>query len=368
MNSSKLFEPRSLGGISVPNRLVVAPLTRTSAQADGIVGPLMTDYYTNFAKGGFGAIITEGTYTDQAYSQGYANQPGITNCAQQESWRPVVDAVKSNGAKFIMQLMHAGALSQFNAYNTETRAPSSVLPKGEQMSVYKGQGSYKTPREISRPEIEQVIEGFVLSAGRAKQVGFDGVEIHGANGYLLDQFLTGYTNNRMDAYGGSVASRVRLATEIAIAVRQEVGPDFVVGIRISQGKVNDFNHKWAGGLSDAETIFGALSGIGLDYIHTTEFEADQPAFGDGETLSALAKRISGLPVIANGSLHEPHRASALLENGGADFVSLGRGAIANSNWPNLTLENLSPRDFDPEILTPFADLNNAEMFEEKMRA
>ncbi len=264
MNSSKLFEPRSLGGISVPNRLVVAPLTRTSAQADGIVGPMMTDYYTNFAKGGFGAIITEGTYTDQAYSQGYANQPGITSSVQQESWRPVVDAVKSNGAKFIMQLMHAGALSQFNAYNTETRAPSSVLPKGEQMSVYKGQGSYKTPGEISRPEIEQVIEGFVLSARRAKQAGFDGVEIHGANGYLLDQFLTDYTNNRTDAYGGSVASRVRLAKEIAIAVRQEVGPDFVVGIRISQGKVNDFDHKWTGGLSDAEIIFGALSGIGLD--------------------------------------------------------------------------------------------------------
>ncbi len=368
MNSSKLFQPRTLGEISVSNRLVVAPLTRTSARADGTVGPLMTDYYTNFAKGGFGTIITEGTYTDQAYSQGYVNQPGITSDDQKESWRPVVDAVKSNDSKFIMQLMHAGALSQFNAYKAETRAPSSVAPKGEQMSVYRGKGDYQVPGEISKAEIEQVIEGFVLSAGRAKDAGFDGVEIHGANGYLLDEFLTDYTNARTDGYGGSVASRVRLTKEIATAVRGEVGSDFVVGVRISQGKVNDFDHKWVGGLRDAEVIFNALSGIGLNYIHTTEFEADQPAFGSGETLSALAKRISGLPVIANGSLHEPSRASALLDRGDADFVSLGRGAIANSNWPNLTQENLLPRDFDPQILTPYADLNNAQMFEEKMRA
>ncbi|WP_380247130.1 NADH:flavin oxidoreductase [Kiloniella antarctica] len=368
MTPTKLFEPQKLGKITLSNRLLVAPLTRTSAEADGRVGPLMTSYYTNFAKGGFGAVITEGTYTDQAYSQCYVNQPGITSVAQQESWRPVVEGVKSHGSKIIMQLMHGGALSQCNIYKTETCGPSAVLPKGTQMTVYRGLGKYKLPKEITRFEIEQAIEGFVLSARRAKEAGFDGVEIHGANGYLLDQFLTNYTNNRTDSYGGSVAARVRLAKEIAVAVRGEVGSDFVVGLRISQGKVNDFEHKWTGGIDDAKIIFGALSDIGLDYIHTTEFEADQPAFGKGETLSALAKRFSVLPVIANGSLHEANRAAALLESGGADFVSLGRGAIANSNWPNLTRENLLPRDFDPEILTPFADLNNAQMFEEKVRA
>lgn len=143
---------------------------------------------------------------------------------------------------------------------------------------YEGKGLYRTPREATKEEIKEVKNGFVNTAKHAKAAGFDGVEIHGANGYLLDQFLTDYTNKRIDEYGGSTENRVRLLVEVSKAVREAVGEHFTIGIRISQGKVNDYNHKWAGKERDAEIIFGQLGHAGLDFIHITEYEAWQPAF------------------------------------------------------------------------------------------
>lgn len=132
------------------------------------------------------------------------------------------------------------------------------------------------PREITEQEIAGVIQSFAAAALRAKQAGFDGVEVHGANGSLLDQFLTDYTNQRTDRYGGSTENRVRLLVEVVRAVRAAVGPDFLVGIRILQGKVNDYHHKWANGQQDAEIIFSNVA-VGANYIHTTEYDAQAPA-------------------------------------------------------------------------------------------
>lgn len=354
-----LFAPLGLQRMALRNRLAVAPMTRVSALADGRPTDDMRAYYEAFAQGGFGLVVTEGIYTDKAYSQGYLFQPGLADEAQCADWRAVVEAVHGHGGRILAQLMHAGALSQGNPYRSGTRGPSAVRPKGSQMSFYRGEGPYPVPQAMSEAEIKEAIAGFAEAASRARQAGFDGVEIHGANGYLLDQFLTEGVNLRSDRYGGDVCARLRLMTEVVDAVRAEVGPDFTVGLRISQGKVNDFGHKWRGE-QEAAIVFGELGKLTLDYLHTTEFEAWQPAFGQGPTLAALARRYAGLPVLANGSLHDPSRGLAMLAGGEADFISLGRGALAHADWPHRVARGEMLEEFDRGLLAPIADLDNAK--------
>lgn len=357
---SRLFTPIDVGGVTLRNRVAVAPMTRVSATSDGRPTQRMAQYYANFAAGGFGLVITEGIYTDKAYSQGYLYQPGLTDSAQRDAWRAVVSGVHARGAPIIAQLMHAGALSQGNAYRNETRGPSAARPKGQQLSVYRGTGLYPLAVSMSEGEIAEALHGFANAAMLAREAGFDGVEIHGANGYLLDQFLTEGVNLRDDSYGGTIKGRLRLIIETVQAVRAAVGPACTVGLRISQGKVNDFTHKWRGGEQEAAAIFGTLARLPIDYLHTTEFQAWQPAFGEGPSLAALAKRHVSVPVIANGSLHDPARAKTLLERGEADLISLGRGALTHSDWPRRVGQGDALEDFDPGMLAPIADLENAE--------
>ncbi|MCM3164214.1 NADH:flavin oxidoreductase [Metabacillus litoralis] len=374
-NTSILFENINIGTTTLSNRVGLAPMTRTSATPEGLATDQMASYYTSFARGGFGFIITEGIYPDDKYSQGYLNQPGIINDEQEQAWKKVVDSVHQEGAKIIGQLMHAGALSQGNRFVTDTIAPSAVQPKGEQMEFYGGNGPFKMPKEATKEDITNVIDGFVQAAKHAKSAGFDGVEIHGANGYILDQFLTEYTNKRTDEYGGSTENRVRLLVEVSKSVREAVGTDFIVGIRISQGKVNDYTHKWDDKEKGAEIIFGQLGNAGLDYIHVTEYEAWQPAFPEGEgtsatdsafgdggpSLAALAKKYASLPVIANGHLEEPAKASSIIEKGHADLITLGKAALANHDWVNKVKNGEAIEDFQPEkVLSPDAKIKEFE--------
>lgn len=301
-----LFRPTSIAGVNLTNRVALAPMSRVSATAEGLPTDRMGAYYRAFADGGFGLLITEGLYIDDQTSQGYYFQPGISNSAQVAAWKPVVDGVHASGAKFFTQLMHAGSQSQGNRHTTTTSAPSAVRPHGEQLSMYRGSGPYQMPEAMTAEQIDQVRTAFVDAAKLARDAGFDGVELHGANGYLLDAFLTDYMNTRTDGYGGNVANRVRLAAEVAADVAAAVGGDIAVGIRISQGKVSDNHHRWPGREDDAATIFGTLAGAGVDYLHTTEYRALAPAFDDSSsTLAELAKRHSGLPIIANGHLDDP---------------------------------------------------------------
>jgi 2,4-dienoyl-CoA reductase-like NADH-dependent reductase (Old Yellow Enzyme family) len=363
MDTSALFAPIVINGHTVKNRLSVAPMTRITATGDGRATETMTRYYERFARGGFGTVITEGIYTDQAFSQGYVNQPGMTDEAQATAWKPVVSGIKAHGAFAIAQMMHAGAISQGNRFRDTTVGPSSVQPKGEQMTFYHGKDRYVLPAEITEEQIAEAIAGFAESAGRAIEVaGFDAIEIHGANGYLLDQFLTDYANSRTDRWGGAAENRVRLTLETFKAVRAKVGAGVPVGVRISQGKVNDYHHKWADAERDAEIIFGSLADAGADFIHVTEFEAWQPAFADGgPSLMHLAKRHAPRATIfANGSLHNVEQAVAALDDG-ADIVTIGRGALANPDFPRRLSERLVLRDFDPAILGPIANVKESEL-------
>lgn len=360
-----LLQPIKLGTILLKNRIAVAPMTRISATAEGCATDDMRQYYSRFAEGGFGLIITEGAYPDLGFSQGYLYQPGIASDEQAEAWRPVVDAVHEKRAKIIIQLMHAGALSQGKQRRKESVAPSAVQPKGEQLAFYRGDGAYAMPREITLTEISQLIQDFATAAKRAQKLGFDGVEIHGANGYILDQFLTDYTNQRTDRYGGSTENRVRLLVEVAQAVRDTVGANYTVGVRISQGKVNDYLHKWANGQADAQIIFERLTAAGIDYLHTTEHDAQAAAFGDatsdGDTLAGYAKRFGKLPVIANGKLGNPDSANAMLAEGKADVIALGKTALANRDWPLKAANQQAMQDFDFGLLQPLAHIKPTEL-------
>lgn len=357
-----LWSPIRIGSTQLSNRVALAPMTRISATVDGLVTQKMLSYYEAFAHGGFALLITEGIYPDTAYSQGYLHQPGLATEEQARSWAAAVDAVHAAGSTIFAQLMHAGSQAQGSRFVDSTIGPSAIAPKGEQLGFYRGHGPYRVPAEISPAQMDEVRQNFARAAQRAKDAGFDGVEIHGANGYLLDQFLTDYLNQRTDEYGGSPENRVRFPAEICRAVRAAVGPDMTVGIRISQSKVSDHDHRWAGGVEEAEVIFSTVAATGIDFVHTTEYRAYAPAFDEGGlSLAALAKQHSGLPVIANGHLDDPQTAVSMLSDGAADVVALGKAALANRDWPERVRTGVPLDELDAGLFAPLADVKDWEL-------
>jgi 2,4-dienoyl-CoA reductase-like NADH-dependent reductase (Old Yellow Enzyme family) len=352
-----ILSPFKLGALELPNRTVVAPMTRISADTEGVPTTQMATHYGAFARGGFGLIITEGTYTDMAQSQGYRDQPGIVTPAQVDGWRQVVNHVHKAGGRIVLQLMHAGALVQDNRFTDETIAPSAVQPAGEMAARYYGDGPFRMPREMTRDEIKAVIESHETAAANAMAAGFDGVEIHGANGYLPVQFLTPETNTRRDEYGGSLENRLRFHLEIMAAVVRGVAGRGLAGMRMSQSRSSDFGHKWNGGIDDARAIFAALTAAGADFLHVSTHQGLGEEFDSGHTLAGLAREFAGIPVIACGKLEVPENAEQILETGEADLVAMARGALADPSWPHKLGRGEDPVAFDPAMISPFATLD-----------
>lgn len=362
MLNPQTLTPYDIAGRLLKNRLAVAPMTRVSATETGHVTQEMARYYERFAQGGFGLVTTEGIYTDQKHSQGYPFQPGITDDQQAQAWRAVTDSIHAHQGAVFAQIMHAGALSQGNRFVDAPAAPSALRPKGEQMKFYYGEGQYPVPRAMTEEDIADAIEGFARAATLAiESANFDGIEIHSANGYLLDQFLTDYTNQRSDHWGGSVQARISLTLEVIKAVRKAVGT-VPVGVRISQSKVNDYEHKWAEGEQAAEVIFGSLNDAGVDFVHVTEYEAWKPAFPSGQsTLVSLSRRYAPLvTLIANGGLHTPDHASSVMEDG-ADIIAIGKAALANPDLPQRLARKEPLDEFDASILGPIANIKSSEL-------
>ncbi|WP_331722870.1 NADH:flavin oxidoreductase [Nocardia sp. NBC_00511] len=353
----------AFGRFDLRNRFVVAPMTRISARADGTPTPRMAEYYREFAVGGFGLIITEGIYPDARHSQGYLNQPGLVTDEHVAGWRTVVDAVHDAGAPIIAQLMHAGALSQGNSYGVETIAPSAVAPIGKPLPEYGDvPGGWPTPREMTAADFDEVVDGFVAAALNARSAGFDGVEIHAANGYLLDQFITDYTNTRTDSYGGTVENRIRLTARIVAAIQDTLG-GFPVGVRLSQTKVNDFVYRWPGAEADAKVIFGALAHA--DYLHVASEGRDfieTARFPSGQTITAVAAEVAGRPIIANGGMHDLAQAADVLNGKHADLLSVARGALANPDLPHRVAAGVAQTVFDHAMLMPMANLECADLW------
>jgi 2,4-dienoyl-CoA reductase-like NADH-dependent reductase (Old Yellow Enzyme family) len=323
-----------------------------------VPGDLVVEHYAQRA--GVGLIVSEGTYPDPE-GQAFVGQPGIVTDEQVAGWRRVADAVHARGGRIVLQVMHGGRVTHPDVNGgRRVVAPSAIAIQGEGHTE-KGKQPYPVPHALTGEEARQALQDFVAAAERAVEAGLDGVEIHGANGYLLDQFLTDYLNRRTDEYGGSPGNRVRFPAEVCRAVREAVGPEMTVGIRISQAKVSDHHHKWAGGADEAATIFSTLGSTGIDFIHTTEYKAYAPAFGDqGPSLAALAKQHSGLPVITNGHLDDPETAVSMLVDG-ADVVALGKAALATRDWPNRVRNGLPLDEIDARLFEPVADVKDWEL-------
>ena len=353
--SDPLFDDVSLGNTTLDGRVGLAPMTRTSANADGTATAEMTRYYAKFADGGFSLLLTEGIYPEQR-GKGYDNQPGLATDEQAAAWKPVTEAVHARDTPIVAQLMHAGPLVQ--AEHGEAVAPSPVTPKGEQLPIYGGEGEFPTPRELSAAELDAVRESFVAAAERAVSAGFDGVELHGANGYLLDTFLSRHLNDRTDEYGGSPEARARFPEEVLDAVTEATPEDFVVGIRLSQTKVNDDEHRW--NADEAETYLSVLDSG--DYVHVTDPDITTPAFEATEkTLAELAVEHAETTLIANGGLGAPADARDVVE-AGVDLVTLATAALANPDWPDRVAAGEPLSDFDFEaMLVPKATLNPDEV-------
>lgn len=354
-----LFDSFDLGDRTLDNRVGLAPMTRVSANADGTATAEMARYYRKFAEGDFAFLLTEGTYTDESYSQGYLNQPGLATDAQAAAWEQVTDAVHDAGAPIFAQLMHAGAQTQGNPSTDDaTLGPSEVAPKGEKAEAYGGSGAFPTPTATDEVDLAEARAGFVQSAEHAIDAGFDGVEIHAANGYLLNEFLSTYFNERDDEYGGDPANRVRFPAEVVAAIDEATPAEFVVGVRVSQTAVTDEEYTWAEGEDAAAVFFEELSAAGADYLHVTEPDATTPAFGDeGPTLADAAAEyaVDGTVVIDNGGLGDPEAAREKL-NAGADLVTLGTSALANPDWPQRVREGDELAEFDPTaFLVPTAE-------------
>jgi len=324
-----LFTPLRLGAIETPNRIFMAPLTRCRAGAGNVPSEMNAEYYRQRASAGL--IISEATSVSPR-GFGYPNTPGIFTGEQVDGWRKVTSAVHAAGGRIFLQLWHVGRISHpsFQPDGAAPLAPSAIAPKGK---VFTGTGmaDYVTPRALELSEIPGVIAEYVLGAEYAKAAGFDGVEIHNANGYLLDQFLRDGTNRRTDLYGGPVENRARLTLEVTSAVVDVWGADRV-GIRLSPGGVFNDMHDSAP-LATFGYVLGKLTPMGLAYAHVTQVTAQDIAHGatGGVGPRELRPFYPGNIVSAGGfDLESGNRA---LAEGWADAIAFGVPFLSNPDLP-----------------------------------
>jgi N-ethylmaleimide reductase len=315
-----LFSPYRLGDLELANRLVMAPMTRNRAGADGVPTPSMVTYYAQRASAGL--IVTEGTQPS-AVGQGYPFTPGIHTDAQAGAWRRVTDAVHEQGGRIFLQILHAGRISHPSLQPGGDRpvAPSAVRPAG-QVFTPSGLQDFVEPRALETDEIAGIVQEYADAARLAVEQGdFDGVEVHGANGYLPHQFLAEGTNSRTDQYGGNPENRARFLVEVATAVAAAVGGDRV-GVRVSPA--NSFNDIVE---HETEALYAAvvagLAPLGLAYLHVVQGPA---------AVTEQIRQAWPATLIVNAAFSLPttrENLTRLLEDGRADLVAVGRAFIAN---------------------------------------
>ncbi|HEY1960826.1 MAG TPA: NADH:flavin oxidoreductase [Rhizomicrobium sp.] len=345
VSTDVLFAPFRLKALTLPNRIVMAPMTR-SKSPDQIPGPDVAAYYRRRAEGGVGLILTEGTSPEHRSASNDANVPAFFGDSALAGWAIVLSEVHAAGGLIMPQLWHQGIIRH---------AGSGPYPDAPSLGP---SGLSKPGKKVAEPmrqrDIEDVIAGFAKSAAYAKQLGFDGVEIHGAHGYIVDQFFWEGTNQRDDGYGGSLEGRTRFAAEIARAVRAAVGPEFPVLLRFSQWKQQDFAAKLAHSPDELERFLAPLVDAGVDCFHCSTrrfWEPEFPETGSDLNLAGWTKKLSGKPTITVGSVSlnddfitayrskgaETAGIDRLLEmlaRADFDLVAVGRALIVNPDWPD----------------------------------
>ncbi|WP_438970985.1 alkene reductase [Methylophaga sp.] len=326
--SFDLISPLQIGALTLKNRFIMAPLTRNRAGEGLVPTDMMVEYYRQRASAGL--IITEATLVTEE-GIGYPNIPGIYSQEQIEGWKKVTEAVHESGGKIFMQIWHCGRVGHSSMIpNSQLPlAPSAIKPAGDVMT-YEGMKPYETPKEMSTNDITKVIEQFRQGAYNALSAGFDGIEVHGANGYLLDQFLRDGSNKRTDAYGGSLENRARLLLQVIDEVCKIWGPDRV-GVRLSP--LQPFND-----ISDshpAETfsyVVKQLNKYGLAYLHITEMGTDSPGAAGPEFDISSLRPLWGGTYISNFN-YSLETANKAIQNGEVDAIAFGKLFIANPDLP-----------------------------------
>jgi 2,4-dienoyl-CoA reductase-like NADH-dependent reductase (Old Yellow Enzyme family) len=338
---NELFQPLAIGSLTVRNRFAMAPMTRR-ASPNGLPGADVAEYYRRRAAGGVGLIITEGIRLPQPEAGWPAEIPTLAGDAVLEGWRAVTAAVHGHGGAIAAQLWHQGA-ERRERDGVEPISPSGINSVGEPIG-----------RALDADELPRVAAGYAEAAANARAVGFDAVELHGAHGYLLDQFLWERTNLRTDGFGGSLSERTRFPAQVVAAVRTAVGPDFPIIFRFSQWKQTDYAASIAANPTELQEMLSPLVDAGVDVFHPSTRRHYTPAFPDAHpelSLPGWTKKVTGMPVIAVGSVGleteftpgapggriSPAPVDRLLDQfqaGEFDVVAIGRALLADPAWVN----------------------------------
>lgn len=338
-----LFAPFRLGNLELPTRVVMAPMTR-SFSPGGVPNAKVIEYYRRRAAAGVGLIVTEGTTVGHKAANGYPNVPRFYGEDALAGWKQVVDAVHAEGGKIVPQLWHVG-----NVRKLGTEPDASVPGYGPMEKVKDGQ---VVVHGMTQADIDEVIAAFAQAARDAKAIGMDGVEIHGAHGYLIDQFFWEGSNQRTDGYGGDLAARSRFAIELIQAVRAAVGPDFPIILRFSQWKQQDYTARLVQTPEQLEAFLKPLSDAGVDIFHCSTRRFWEPEFeGSDLNLAGWTRKLTGKPTITVGSVGldgeflqfmvktdkvaEPASLENLLERLNKeefDLVAVGRALLVDPDW------------------------------------
>ncbi|MGH3390670.1 MAG: NADH:flavin oxidoreductase [Actinomadura sp.] len=353
-----LSRPLALNGLTVPNRIVMAPMTRQHSPG-GIPGENVVSYYARRAAAGVGLIVTEGTYVGHESAGQSDRVPRFHGEAQLAGWAKVAEAVHAAGGTIVPQLWHIG-MTRRQGQPPYADAPA-IGPSGLRLDDTEDDG-----KAMTQQDLDDVIRAFAEAAAAAERIGFDGVELHGAHGYLIDQFLWAGTNRRDDAYGGDPVARTRFAAEIVAAVRQAVSPSFPVIFRYSQWKQQAYDARLAETPTELEAILTPLASAGVDVFHASTRRYWLPEFDDSDlNLAGWTKKLTGRPVITVGSvgldgdfikgfqgqgapLKSIDNLLDRLENEEFDLVAVGRALLQDPEWAAKVLtdrfNDLAPFD------------------------
>lgn len=328
MNGGKLFTPFQIKNLTFNNRIGLAPMTRMSSVTDSIPRKDVLEFLVRRARNGVSAVYTEAIVTDYESAQGYPGQARILTQRQIDAWKPVVEAIQDAGAIAILQMFHCGRMA-WPEINPAGRsiAPSPVTPK--QNNPLTG-APYPLPDEMSSFDIAHVISGFVETAKGAVEAGFDGIEIHGAHGYLISQFLSSYSNQRTDGYGGPIENRFRFAREVIQAVRTAVPEDRLLVFRISNWGIADMQVSLFDSKEEWQNLIALLDREPIDAVSVSTYNYADPAFGTEKNMSQLTRDVTQKPILICGQIYDRQTADAALED--ADIVLSGKSLLLNPDW------------------------------------
>ena len=323
-----IFSEFRLNGFTLKNRLGVAPMTRMSSVADSIPRQDVLDFLVRRAERGAALVFSEALVTDYESAQGYPGQARLLTQRQIDAWKKVTDAIRAQGSVSIMQMFHCGRVA-WPEVNPAGRiiAPSPVNPR--QKNPLTG-SPYPVPDTISQFDIQHVIQGFVETAKGAVAAGFDGIEVHGAHGYLISQFLSSYSNHRRDDYGGPLENRYRFANEVVAAVRAVVPADRLLTFRISNWGVVDPDVSLFETREEWQALIERLSAEPIDAISLSTYDFQAKGFDTDKTICQLTREVTDLPLMICGKIHDRSTAEAALQD--ADVVLSGKSFLLNPDF------------------------------------